>query len=148
MANSWAQHVPLQVVRTWWYHDMDTLNKLLTLCAGNPPINSWHNGQVIERFDGFFVVWLEKFWNKQSYGWWKETPKHSSDVTKMRDELQATEAFLHVYVHYCGMSLSNMCSMSHKIYKWFYFALFILSFLVNWGARLLIFFRITLLPRG
>ena len=53
----------------WWRHGMETLYALLALCEGNPsysPSYYPHNGPVMQKFDVFFGVRLNKSLNKLS----------------------------------------------------------------------------------
>ena len=60
---------------SWWRHQMETVSALLALCAGNSPVIGEFPAQrpVTRSFDVFFHLSL----NKQSYGWWFETPSCS-----------------------------------------------------------------------
>ena len=57
---------------------METFSKLLSLCAGNSPVTGELLSQrsVTQSFDVFYLH-LHKRWNKQSWGWWFETPSRS-----------------------------------------------------------------------
>ena len=49
---------------TRWCHGMERLGALLTLCEGNPHMDSPHKVPVMQSFDVFFVASLNKVWNK------------------------------------------------------------------------------------
>ena len=61
---------------TWWRHQMETYSALLAICAGNSPVTGEFPTQrpVTQSFDVFFHLSLIKRLNKQSRGWWFETP--------------------------------------------------------------------------
>ena len=62
--------------KTWWRHEMETFSALLAICAGNSPVTGEFHAQrpVTRSFDIFFDLSLNKRLNKQSWGWWYETP--------------------------------------------------------------------------
>ena len=63
---------------TWWCHQMETFSALLAICAENSPVPGEfpaHTERPVTRsFDVFFHLCLNKRLNKQSWGWWLETP--------------------------------------------------------------------------
>ena len=63
----------------WWRRQMETFSALLALCAGNSPVTGEFPSQrpVTWSFDVFFDLHLNKQLNKQSWGWWFETPSRS-----------------------------------------------------------------------
>ena len=72
----------------WWRHQMETLSALLAICAGNSPVTGEFPTQrpVTRGFDVFFLLCL----NKQSWGWWFETPsdslwRHCNGLAKISD---------------------------------------------------------------
>ena len=66
-------------VSSWWYHQMETFSVLLAFCAGNSLVPSEFpaQGPVMQSFDAFFDLHLNKQLNKQSWGSWSETPSCS-----------------------------------------------------------------------
>ena len=54
---------------------MQTFSALLAICAGNSPVPGEFPAQrpVTRSFDVFFDLRLNKWWSKQSWGWWFET---------------------------------------------------------------------------
>ena len=60
----------------WWRHQMETFSALLALYAGNLPVTGEFPSQrpVTRSFDFFFNLRPNKRLNKQSWGWWFETP--------------------------------------------------------------------------
>ena len=66
------------VCMSWWRHKMETFSALLAICVGNSPVPGEFPSQrpVTGRFDVFFDLRLNKRLNKQSWGWWFETPSH------------------------------------------------------------------------
>ena len=62
-----------------WRHQMETFSALLTFCAGNSLVTGEFPTQrpVTRSFDVFFDPRLNKQLNKQSRGWWFETPSRS-----------------------------------------------------------------------
>ena len=73
------KHTRVTRAPTWWRHQMDTFSALLALCAGNSPVIGEFPAQrpVTRGFDVFFDVHLNKRLNKQSWGWWFQTPSLS-----------------------------------------------------------------------
>ena len=67
----------------WWRHRMETFSALPTLWAGNSPVTGEFSAQrpVTQSFDIFFDLRLNTRLNKQSSGWWFETPswRHCND---------------------------------------------------------------------
>ena len=70
---------------TWQWAMMTSSNgtifrgtRLLALCAGNSPVTGEFPTQrpLTRSFDVFFDLHLNKRLNKQSWGWWFETPLH------------------------------------------------------------------------
>ena len=66
---------------TWWRHLMETFSALLDLYAGSSPV-TFNTGIPTQRpvtrsFDVFYDLHLNKRLNKQSWGWWYETPSCS-----------------------------------------------------------------------
>ena len=61
---------------SWWRYQMETFSALLTICAGNSPVPGEFPAQrpVTWNFDVFFDLRTNKLLNKQSWGWWFETP--------------------------------------------------------------------------
>ena len=53
-------------------HQMETFSALLALCAGNSPVTGESPFQkpVMQSFDVFFDLSLNKQLSKQSWGWW------------------------------------------------------------------------------
>ena len=72
-------HLGLDILFTWWRHQMETFSALLTLCAGNSPVPGEFPAQrpVTRSFDVFFDVRPNKRLSKQSSGWWFETLSRS-----------------------------------------------------------------------
>ena len=67
---SWHVYSP------WWRHQMETFSMLLAFWAGNSPITGEFPTQrpVMQSFDVFFDLCLNKRLSKQSWGWWFYTP--------------------------------------------------------------------------
>ena len=59
-----------------WRHQMETFSVLLAICVGNSPVTAYFPAQrsVTQSFDVFVHLYLNKRLNKQSWGWWFETP--------------------------------------------------------------------------
>ena len=64
---------------SWWRHQIETFSALLALCAGNSPVTGEFPSQmpVIQSFDVFIDMCLDKRLNKQSRRRWFETPRRS-----------------------------------------------------------------------
>ena len=60
----------------WWRRQMETFSALLTICSGNSPVPGEFPTQwpVTLSFDVYFDLPPNKRLNKQSWGWWFETP--------------------------------------------------------------------------
>ena len=75
--------------QAWWRHQMEAVSALLALCAGNSPVTGEFPTQrpVTQSFDVFFDLPLNKRLDKQSCGWWFETPSyplwHHRNVKRM-----------------------------------------------------------------
>ena len=69
-------HVIFVLSLSWWRHQMETFSALLTLCAGNSPVNGDFPAQrpVTRSFDVFFDLHPNKRLSKQSRGSWFKTP--------------------------------------------------------------------------
>ena len=64
-------------ITSWWRHQMETFYALLALCLGISPVTGEFPSQrpVTWSFDIFFMICvLNKWFSKQSWGWWFETP--------------------------------------------------------------------------
>ena len=68
-----------EFVPPWWRHPMETFSATLALCAGNSPVTGEFPAQwpLTRSFDVYFDLRLNKPLNKQSWGWWFETPSRS-----------------------------------------------------------------------
>ena len=78
-ANEWMWSLLGDLMLTsWWHHQMETFSALLAICAGNSPVPSEFPAQrpVTQSFDVFFDLRLNKWFRKQSWGWWFETLSH------------------------------------------------------------------------
>ena len=75
----------LVMCMSWWRFEMEILPALLALCAGNSPVTSEFPSQrsVMQSFDVFFDLRLNKRFDKQSWGWWFETHQVYYDITVM-----------------------------------------------------------------
>ena len=67
------------ICSSWGCHQMETFSALLVLCAGNSPVTVEFPAQrpVMQSFDVFFDLCLNKRLSKQSWGWWFEMPSCS-----------------------------------------------------------------------
>ena len=65
----------LHMAKAWWRHQMETFSAILAICAGNSPVPGEFPTQrpVTWSFDVFFDLRLNKWFSKQSWGWWFET---------------------------------------------------------------------------
>ena len=61
---------------SWWRHGMETFSAWLALCAGNSSVTGEFPSQrpATRSFAVFFQLRLNKWLNKQWWGWWFETP--------------------------------------------------------------------------
>ena len=66
----------IDILPSWWRHQMETLSALLAPCAGNSPVAGEFPAQrpVTRSFDVFLDLRLNKRSSKQGRGWWCETP--------------------------------------------------------------------------
>ena len=64
---------------------MEPFSALMAICEENSPATGEFPAQrpVVQSFDDFFVMRLNKRLNKQSLGWWFETLSRPYDVTLM-----------------------------------------------------------------
>ena len=60
---------------TWWRHQMEICSMLLAICTGNSLVPSEFPAQrpVMQSFDVFSDLRLNKWLSKQLWGWWFET---------------------------------------------------------------------------
>ena len=84
----WRPKPSIRSSRTRWrmypqVGDKETPSVFLTICEGNPPVDSPHKGSVMRSLDIFIVVKRSKLLTKQPSCRWLETPWRSSDVTSM-----------------------------------------------------------------
>ena len=72
-------NVQYRISSSWWRHIMETFSALLAICAENSPVPGEFPAQrrVTRSFDVFFDLRPNKRLNKQSWGWWSETPSSS-----------------------------------------------------------------------
>ena len=80
---------------TWWRHQMETFSALLALCARNSPVTDEFPAQklVMQGFDVFFKLRLNKRLGKQSWGWWSE--RLSRPLWRHCIEMLSTAWFCH-----------------------------------------------------
>ena len=69
-----------QTHNSWWYHGMETISALLTLCEGNPPVDSAHKGPEIRNFNSSILLTYTSCWN----AWWFEKRWHQCDFIVMQ----------------------------------------------------------------
>ena len=64
--------------KSWWRHEMETFSPLLATCAWNSLVTGEFHAQrpVTWYFVVFFDLRSNKRLDKQSWGWWFETPSH------------------------------------------------------------------------
>ena len=69
----------LQPMETWWGHQMETFSTLLGFCVVHSPVTGEFTAQrpVMQSFEVFFDLRLNKSLSKQSWGWWFEMPSCS-----------------------------------------------------------------------
>ena len=87
---------------------------LLALCAGNSPVTGEFPAQrpVTQSFDVFFDLCLNKRLNKQSWGWWFETP--SRLLRRHRNEIYMTyPAYPHTCLHTRSFTQMTHCDWLH-----------------------------------
>ena len=76
----WAHCFSEISMMSWWRHQMETFSALLNtdhLCWNSPVTGEFPAQRSVTRsFDVFFDLHLNKWWSKQSGGWWFETPSH------------------------------------------------------------------------
>ena len=68
----------INLLVSWWRHQMGTFSALLAICAGNSPVPGEFPTQrpVTRSFDFNFDLCPNKRLSKQSWGWWFETLSH------------------------------------------------------------------------
>ena len=64
---------------------METFSELLAICMGNLLVTGEFPAQrpVMQSFDVFFDLCLNKQLSKQLWGWWYEMPLRPYDITVM-----------------------------------------------------------------
>ena len=64
---------------SWWHHQMETFSMLRAICAWFSSVAGEFPAQkpVMQGFDVFFDLRLNKRLSKQWWGWWFETPSRS-----------------------------------------------------------------------
>ena len=118
---------------TWWRHQMETFSALLAICAGNTPVPGEFPTQrlVTRSFDVFFDLRLNKWLNKQSWGWWFETLpcplwRHGNEIIQCTGGHRTRVA---------AVTLDNMAetrSPLRKIYRKFSPCLFVTAAQLLW----------------
>ena len=99
----------------WWRHQMETFSALLAICAGNSQVPGEFLTQrpVTRNFDVFFDLSPNKLVNKQSWGWWFETPSHP--LWRYRNDVVSTSLCRYnvtlQWRHRYGMLLLNIQMM-------------------------------------
>ena len=66
--------------KSGWHHQMEAFSASMAFCAGNSPVTGEFPSQrpVTRSFDAFYDLRRNKRLNKQSWGWWFETPSRLS----------------------------------------------------------------------
>ena len=77
------------------------ISVLLALCVGNSAVTGEFPSQrpVTRNFDVFFDLRLNKRLNKQSWGWWFETPSHS--LWRHRNGMPLVALYILIYMYSC-----------------------------------------------
>ena len=85
---------------------METFSTLLSICTGNSPVPGELPSQrpMMLGFDVFIDLLLNKQLNKQSYGWWFETPSYS--------------LWRHCNVLYTQHISTNIAIITTQLYVW------------------------------
>ena len=104
----------LNVVTTWWRHQMETFYAWLVICAGNSRVTGEFRAKkpATRSFDIFFDLRLNKQLSKQSWGWWFETPsrllwRHCNEKMKshgLHTYGQARQCRYYVYIYIYSVS--------------------------------------------
>ena len=88
---------------------MEAFSALLSLCEGNPPVTG---------LDGSFDVGLHEVLNKQSSGWWFETPEIPvSRIFDVSFDVSLNKEWLVIWdaIKFSVMSL-NCISIEHQAF--------------------------------
>ena len=105
---------------------MEIFSALLALCAGNSPVTGEFLAQkpVTRGFDVFFHLYLNKRLNKQSWGWWFETPSRRP-LWRHCNEYSCKHFGLHELnvktIRFCRYSISDkaivmkLCTLHGKL---------------------------------
>ena len=74
-----ANFLDLKTLGSWWRHQREPYSTLLAFCKGNLLVTSGFPSQrpVVQSFDVFFDLHLNKWLSKQSRRWWFEVPSCS-----------------------------------------------------------------------
>ena len=128
-----SHHWTVKATRvSWWRHQMETFSALLAICAGNSPVTGEFPAQrpVTRSFDVFFDLRLNRQLSKQWGRWWFETLPRSlwrhCNVSIHVDGLMQTKCYSIAFFY----AWSFRYSISHEIYPWSYFALFVVVILL------------------
>ena len=95
----------------WWRQQMKTCSALLVLCVGNPPVTGGFpsQGPVTRNLDYFFDLRLNKRLDKQSRGWWFETPSRS--LWRQCNSLYVLHCRHYVVCYCCRCYPKSFCSL-------------------------------------
>ena len=93
---------------SWWRHSMETFSALLVICAENSPVPGEFPTQrpVTRSFYVYFDLRPNRRLNKQSWGWWFETP--SRPLWRHRNVLRDRYTRISFHVH-----SKHICCMKH-----------------------------------
>ena len=117
----WPLDSPQKGPATWW-HQMETISTLLDLCEGNSPVTGEYPSQrpVMQNFDVFFDLCLNKQFSKQSRHWWFEMPlwslwRHCNECRSismwwclhdLSDHLLWLETYIYIFI----LNFTEVCS--------------------------------------
>ena len=85
---------------TWWRHQMATFSALLAFWVRNSLVTGEFPSQrpVMRSSDVFFHLRLNKRLNKQSWGWWFQTPSLSLWRHSMKSQWNLSQMQLHIFL--------------------------------------------------
>ena len=113
-------HFEIYFLVSWWRHQMEAFSALLNLCVGNSPVTGEFPSHrpVTRSFDVFFYLCLSKWWIKQSWDWWFETPSRSL----WRNFKGETCILNQNYMKVCFQASSQHYAMNDGITYWLIYA--------------------------
>ena len=123
---------------------MKTCSALLALCAGYSPASGEFPTQrpVTQSFDVFFDLCLNKRLNKQSWGWWFETPSRplsrhgNAIVAKLIHVNKRGARWLRVDFCFNMSQYNYICCHLGLVFPWLHCGFEIICVLILWRCHM------------